>query len=108
MPEEIFIGSDNVFADIGHSHPEEALAKSKLMLRITTIIEDRGLSEEEMARLLRISPASKILSILDGLWKGQLGKFTVGQLIDYLSALGGDTEIIACDAYRPVQFRVAG
>ncbi len=38
---EITIRSDNVFADIGHPHPEEALAKSKLMLRITTIIEDR-------------------------------------------------------------------
>jgi predicted XRE-type DNA-binding protein len=105
--EEIFIGSDNVFADIGHPHPEEALAKSKLMLRITTIIEDRGLSEEEVARLLRISPSNEVSSILDGLWKGQLSKFTVGQLMDYLFALKKDTEIIVRDAYRPVQFRVA-
>ncbi len=104
---EITIGSGNVFADIGHPHPEEALAKSKLILRITTIIEDRGLSEEEVAKLLHISPPNEVSSILDGLWKGQLSKFTVGQLIDYLSALDEDTEIIVRDAYGPVQFRVA-
>jgi len=104
---EITIGSDNVFEDIGHSHPEEALAKSKLMLRITAIIEDRRLSQEEVTKLLRISRPNEVSSILDSLWKGHLGKFTIGQLIDYLSALDEDTEIIVRDAYGPVQFRVA-
>ncbi|SRR5260370_262058 len=104
--EEIFIGSDNVFADIGHPHPEEALAKSKLILRITTIVEDRGLSEEEVAKVLRILPPNEVSSILDGLWKGLLGKFTVGQLTDYLAALDEDIEIIVRHAQGPAQLHV--
>lgn len=99
--EELFIGSDNIFADIGRPHPEEALAKSKLMLRITTIIEDRGLSQEGVAKLLRISSPNEVSSMLDGLWKGQLGRFTIGQLIDYLAALNNNTGISVRDAYRP-------
>jgi predicted XRE-type DNA-binding protein len=104
---ELTIGSNNVFADIGHPDPEKALAKAELILRITTIIEDRGLSEEEVAKLLGISSLRKASSIWNSLCKGQLGKFTIGQLLDYLAALDEDTEIIVRDAYGPVQFRVA-
>ncbi len=104
---EIIIGSDSVSADSGHPQPEEASAKSKLMLCITAVIKERGLSEEEVARLLRISPPNKISSVLDDLRKGQLDKFTTGQLIDYISALDENTEITVRDDYGSVQFHVA-
>ena len=105
--EVMTVGSDNVFADIGHPHPEEALAKAKLILRITTIIEDRGLKQKEVAKLLRISSPHKASSVWNSLWKGQLGKFTIGQLIDYLSILDEETEIIVSDPFGSIQFRVA-
>ncbi len=44
MREGIIAGSDNVFADIGHPRPEEALAKAQLAHRIATIITQRGLT----------------------------------------------------------------
>ena len=54
------------------------------MLCITAVIEERGLSEEEVASLLRITPPNEISSILDGLRKGQLDKFTPGQLKEWI------------------------
>jgi len=41
MREGIIAGSDNVFADIGHPHPEEALAKAQLAHRIATDWDQR-------------------------------------------------------------------
>jgi len=104
---EIIIGGDNVSTDGEHPLLEETSAKSKLMLCITAVIEERGLSEEEVAELLRITPPNEISSILDGLRKGQLDQFTPGQLIDYISALDENTEITVRDDYGAVQFRVA-
>jgi predicted XRE-type DNA-binding protein len=104
--EVMTIGSDNVFEDIGLPRPKEALAKAKLRLRITTIIEDRELSEEEVAKRLRISPPKKVSSILGDLLDGYLDEFTVGQLMNYLSALNEDTEMIVCEAQRSVRFSV--
>jgi predicted XRE-type DNA-binding protein len=104
---EIIIGSDNVSTDSGHPQLEEAAAKAKLMLCIIGVIEERGLSEEEVAKRLRILPPDKVSSILDGLQKGQLDKFTPGQLVDYVSALDENTEITVRDDFGAVQYRVA-
>lgn len=104
---EITIGRDDISKDSGHLQSEETLAKSKLIIYIAAIIEDRVLSQEDVAKLLRISSSNEVSSILDGLRKGQLDKFTIGQLIDYLSALDENTEIIVRDEYGAVQFRVA-
>jgi predicted XRE-type DNA-binding protein len=102
--EEIMtIGSNNVFADIGHPHPQEALAKARLIYRITTVVKNRGLKWKDAAKLLGISPKEFSL-VVDG---ELLDGVTIGQLTDYLTALDEDTEIIVRDAYRPVQFRVA-
>ena|SRR6266566_3775660 len=96
-------GSDNVFADIGHPHPQEALAKARLIYRITTVVKNRELKWKDAAKLLGISPKEFSL-VVDG---ELLDEVTIGQLTDYLAALNNGTEIIVRDAYRPVQFRVA-
>lgn len=90
MPEEIFIGSDNVFEDIGIPRPKEVLAKAKLLLRIRTVIKNRGLKRKDAAKLLRISP-KEFSSVMDG---ELLDEVTIGQLTDYLAALDEDIEII--------------
>jgi len=103
--EEIMtIGSNNVFADMEHPHPQEALAKARLIYRITTVVKNRGLKWKDAAKLLGVSPKEFSL-VVDG---ELLDEVTIGQLTDYLAALKNDTEIIVRDAYRPVQFRVAG
>ena len=38
------VGSSNVFADLGHPRPAEALAKAELARKIGAIIERRGLT----------------------------------------------------------------
>ncbi len=81
--------SGNVFADIGHPHPEEALAKAQLIFRITTVIESHNLSLKEAASLLGITPP-KLSLLLDG----QFGEFTIDCLSHYLTTLNQSVEAI--------------
>ncbi len=78
--------SGNVFADLGHPHPEEALAKAQLIFRITTVIENRNLKLKEAASILGILP-SRLSLLLDG----QLGEFTIDCLTHYLEVLNKET-----------------
>ena len=48
-------GSGNVFADLGLPHPEEALAKARLMHFISKAIERRGWNQSEAAAELDVS-----------------------------------------------------
>jgi predicted XRE-type DNA-binding protein len=48
------VGSGNVFADLGHPRPAEALAKAELARKIGVIIERRGLTQAAVAEVLEI------------------------------------------------------
>jgi predicted XRE-type DNA-binding protein len=48
------VGSGNVFADLGHPRPAEALAKAELARKIGAIIERRGLTQAAAAQVLEI------------------------------------------------------
>ena len=48
--EQVFRGSDNVFADIGLPNAEEHLIKAQLVYKIDGIMKDRGLKQVEAAR----------------------------------------------------------
>ena len=54
------VGSGNVFADLGHPRPAEALAKAELARKIGTIIERRGLTQAAAAALLEDRPAESL------------------------------------------------
>ena len=99
MPEEIFVGSDNVFEDIGLPCPKETLAKAKLLLRIETVIKNRGLKRKDAAKLLHISP-KEFSSVMDG---ELLDEVTIGQLTDYLAALNERIEITVRHTRGPPQ-----
>ena len=51
---KVTIGSDNVFTDLGFTNADEMLAKSELVSQINRIIESRGLTQVEAAKLLRV------------------------------------------------------
>jgi hypothetical protein len=51
-PVRIEQGSGNVFADLGFSNPDLALAKAELVQRIRELIENRKLTQEKAAKLL--------------------------------------------------------
>jgi predicted XRE-type DNA-binding protein len=82
MRSDITIGSGNVFADIGHRNPEEALAKAQLISQISAAIRERGLSQVQAADLLEISRGK-----LAHLVRGQLAEFSLDQLQEYLRCL---------------------
>jgi len=76
-------GSGNVFADIGLSNPEEALAKAEIARRVNRILADRGLSQMEAGTILGI-PQPRVSDLA----RGRLGKFSLEKLLDFTKRFG--------------------
>lgn len=97
MPEtrDYFIGSGNVFADLGVPRPQEALAKAQLAHRINTIIARRRLTQAQAARLLGVDQPK--ISLLK---RGRLAGFSLERLVRFLILLGSDVEIVVRDRPR--------
>jgi predicted XRE-type DNA-binding protein len=92
---EVEEGSGNVFADLGLAHPEERLAKAGLAMRIAGILRARRLTQARAARILKIDQP-KISRLL----RGQLSGFSTDRLMQFLTLLGRDVEIVVKDAPR--------
>jgi predicted XRE-type DNA-binding protein len=80
--------SGNVFADLGVSHPNEALAKAELAHEIAKIIKKRRITQAKAAEVLGIDQAK-----VSALTRGQLRGFSTDRLFRFLNALGQDIEI---------------
>lgn len=80
--------SGNVFADLGVSHPREALAKAELAYQIARIIKQRKLTQKKAAEVLGIDQAK-----VSALTRGRLRGFSTDRLFRLLNALGQDIEI---------------
>jgi len=87
--EMIHRGSDNVFADIGVTHPERVQARAQVMFLISEIIKKRGLTQKQASALLGI-PQSKVSCLVNG----KLSNFSMDHLFELLNALDSDVEII--------------
>jgi len=88
MELKITEGSDNIFRDLGLPNAEELLAKAKLAVEITVIIKDRGISQQQAARITGTSQA-KISDVV----RGNLDQFTLDRLIKMLMAFDQDVKI---------------
>ena len=86
--ERVTESSGNVFADLGLPHPEQALLKARLTLQISQIIESRGLTQTAAGKILGI-PQPHVSALM----RNRPGNFSVGRLIDFLTALGHDVQI---------------
>lgn len=82
-------GSGNIFADLGLPNPERELMKARLTLQIARIIKDRGLTQSEAAKILGIQQPH-----VSALARNRAGNFSVGRLMEFLTALGQDVEIV--------------
>ena len=82
-------GTDNVFADIGVTHPERVQARAQVMFLIAEIIRKRCLTQKQTAALLGI-PQSKVSCLMNG----KLSNFSMDHLFELLNALDADVEII--------------
>ncbi|MDO8586637.1 MAG: helix-turn-helix transcriptional regulator [Armatimonadota bacterium] len=88
-PIEYDESSGNVFADLSVRQPEEALLKAELAMRISELIENRELSQEEAARVLGVRQPH-----ISKLIRGQLRGFSIGRLLKFLVALDQDVELV--------------
>ncbi len=82
-------GSENVFRDVGVSHPERTYARAQVMFLISDIIRKRDLTQKKAAEILDISQ-SKVSCLMNG----KLSKFSMDYLFELLNALDNDVEII--------------
>jgi predicted XRE-type DNA-binding protein len=92
---EIHEGSGNVYRDLGFPDAEEMLVKAQLVSKISEIIRSKGLTQVEAAKILGL-PQPKLSGILRGRFRGVSER----KLIDCLTRLGRDVEIVVKDAPR--------
>lgn len=85
--------SGNVFADLGLPNAEQELMKARLTLQIYQIIQKRGLTQIEAGKILGI-PQPQVSALA----RNRAGNFSVGRLIDFLTALGQDVKITVTPA----------
>jgi predicted XRE-type DNA-binding protein len=88
-------GSSNVFADLGIPNPEQELLKAELTLQIYRIIRQRNLTQVQAGKILGISQPQ-----VSALARNRAGNFSVGRLLDFLTALGQNVEIIVKPARK--------
>ena len=82
-------GSTNVYADLGYKSADDMLVKAQLVTTIADILTERGYTQTKAAALLGI-PQPKLSKMLRGQFRG----FSERKLMDCLTLLGRDVEII--------------
>lgn len=80
--------SGNVFADLGISNPEEALAKAEIVRQIHRTIKKKRLTQTKAAKILGISQP-KVSRLL----RGYFENFSLERLFRFLNKLGQDIRI---------------
>ena len=80
--------SGNVFADLGLPNPEQEMLKAQLALQIYTILKSSGMTQVEIAKILGVQQPQVSL-----LMRNRAGNFSVGRLMEFLTALRQDVEI---------------
>jgi len=80
--DDVIEGSGNVFADLGLPNADQELMKARLTLQIAR------LTQTEAAKILGIQQPH-----VSALTRNRAGNFSIGRLIDFLTALGQDVEI---------------
>ena len=87
--ESIERGSTNVYADLGFRDSAAMIIKARLVSKISSLIEDRGLTQTKAAAMLGLSQP-KLSLILRGQFRGVSER----KLLECLTALGYDVQIV--------------
>lgn len=88
-------GSNNVYADLGMPDAEEMLIKAQLATKIGDIVRQRKLTQVQAAELLGITQPK-----LSGLLRGQFRGISETKMLECLTRLGRDVEIVVKAASR--------
>jgi predicted XRE-type DNA-binding protein len=87
--ERIERGSSNVYADLGLPDADQMRVKADLVTRIASLLKHEGLTQTAAANLLGLSQPK-----LSGLLRGQFRGVSESKLIECLTRLGQDVEIV--------------
>ncbi len=85
---EFFVGSGNLYKDLGYPNPEEMQVKAALAQQIYETIKSRNLTQTKAAELMGIDQP-KVSNII----RGRISKYSIDRLIRFLRALERDVEI---------------
>ena len=89
-------GSGNVFADLSLPNPEQELLKAQLTLQIYSILMDSDMTQVEIAKVLGVQQPQVSL-----LMRNRAGNFSVGRLMEFLTALRQDVQITVRPSRKP-------
>lgn len=89
------LSSGNVYADLGVKDADAMLVKAELVMTISGIIRERGLTQATAAELVGLTQP-KLSNIL----RGQFHGVSERRLIDCLTRLGRDVEIVVKEKPR--------
>ena len=82
-------GTTNVFDDLGYADAAERQTKTRLALAVNDILKGRKLKQRETAALLGV-PQPKVSALKNY----RLDQFSVEKLMEFLTALNQDVEIM--------------
>jgi predicted XRE-type DNA-binding protein len=82
-------GSGNIFADLGLADAETHLLKARLVSRLQSLIEGRGLTQAQAAEVMGIGQPD-----VSRMLRGQFRDFSVERLMRFLTAFGCDVDIV--------------
>lgn len=82
-------GSGNVFADLRFADAAERQAKLRLAFALNRVLEGRKLSQADVAKMLRLTQPK-----VSALRHYKLAGFSVERLMNLLTAIGQDVEIV--------------
>lgn len=101
---EYFVGSGNVYKDLGFADAEEMFAKLKLAAQINKIIENNGWTQKAAAANLGTQQPE-----ISNLSRGRLRSITYDRLVTWLLKLGYSVEIRVARSRKPrVEIAIAG
>ncbi|MDD4927809.1 MAG: helix-turn-helix transcriptional regulator [Gallionella sp.] len=92
---DIESGSNNVYADLDMPNAEEMWVKAQLATNIGDIIKRRKLTQVQAAELLGITQPK-----LSGLLRGQFRGISETKMLECLTRLGRDIQIVVKSAPR--------
>jgi predicted XRE-type DNA-binding protein len=85
----------NIFADLGLPNSEQELVKAKLTVQIYRLLKDRRLTQTQAADLLGTTQAQ-----VSALMRCRPVSVSVGRLMEFLTVLGQDVEVMVKPAAR--------
>jgi predicted XRE-type DNA-binding protein len=89
--ESVTHGTRNVFADLGFRDASERHAKLRLAYALNQVLENRELSQADAAKALGVTQPK-----VSALRNYKLAGFSVGRLMNLLTALDQDVQIVIC------------